>query len=77
LKLKGLVSTCISQLKNAERFGALGMVLYSDPADYNNNGMENVTYPHSWWLPPSGIQRGTVSFADGDPDTPLYPSTCE
>jgi hypothetical protein len=53
------------------------MVLFSDPADYNNNGMENVTYPYSWWLPPSGIQRGTVNFADGDPDTPLYPSTCE
>jgi hypothetical protein len=66
----------VIQLQNAQDFGAVGMVLYSDPADYNIDDNVNNTYPNSWWLPPSGIQRGTVG-SDGDPDTPLYPSTCE
>lgn len=62
------------KLKQAEKFGALGLIIYSDPADYNMDKNVNNTYPHSWWLPQSGIQRGTVGD-DGDPNTPLYPST--
>lgn len=49
--------------------------MYTDPADFNINGF-NETYPHSWWLPPEGVQRGTVG-ADGDYLTPLYPATGE
>jgi hypothetical protein len=62
------------KLQNAEDFGAIGVVLYSDPKDYNREDDVSKTYPNSWWLPPSGIQRGAVS-PDGDPDTPIYPST--
>ncbi|KAL8618688.1 hypothetical protein ACOMHN_048864 [Nucella lapillus] len=63
------------KLSNAERFKALAMILYSDPRDCIYQNEENNTYPHSWWLPPSGIQRGTTLLHDGDPQTPLYPST--
>lgn len=62
------------QVENAERFGASGIILYSDPSDFNINITE--PYPDSWWLPPTGIQRGSIA-GDGDYQTPLYPSTCE
>lgn len=61
------------KLKIAAQFNASGLILYTDPADFNINGF-NETYPHSWWLPPEGVQRGTVG-ADGDYLTPLYPAT--
>lgn len=48
------------------------MVLYSDPADYSPEGMNN-TYPKTWWLPGSGTQRGANSVP-GDPLTPLLPA---
>lgn len=61
------------KLKIAARFNASGIILYTDPADFNINSFNN-TYPHSWWLPPEGVQRGTVG-TDGDYLTPLYPAT--
>ncbi|KAK3585560.1 hypothetical protein CHS0354_022970 [Potamilus streckersoni] len=57
---------------NAQRFNASGVILYSDPADVNINGTTN-TYPHSWWMPDTGVQRGTVG-GDGDYLTPFYPA---
>ncbi|XP_006820652.1 glutamate carboxypeptidase 2-like, partial [Saccoglossus kowalevskii] len=60
-------------VKHAEMFGALGMILYSDPADYATDGATDV-YPDSWWLPGTGVQRGTLWINSGDPLTPGYPS---
>lgn len=62
------------KVKNAQKFGAIAVILYSDPSDYNLDENVNNTYPNSWWLPPSGIERGTV-VDDGIGDTPLYPGT--
>jgi hypothetical protein len=31
-------------------------------------------YPNSFWLPGTGVQRGTLSLSDGDPLTPNWPS---
>lgn len=59
------------KVKNAQRFNASGIIMYTDPSDFNSG---NSTYPDSWWMPPSGLQRGTVG-GDGDPLTPLYPAT--
>lgn len=59
------------KVKNAQRFNASGIIMYTDPSDFNRG---NSTYPDSWWMPPSGLQRGTVG-GDGDPLTPLYPAT--
>ncbi|XP_041467594.1 putative N-acetylated-alpha-linked acidic dipeptidase [Lytechinus variegatus] len=59
----------------AEAAGAIGVILYSDPADYAID--EDVAvYPDGWWLPDTGVQRGNtfVSDAKGDPVTPGYPA---
>ncbi|KAL3881663.1 hypothetical protein ACJMK2_028073 [Sinanodonta woodiana] len=57
---------------NAQRFNAIGVILYTDPANYDIYGTSN-TYPNSWWMPDTGVQRGTVG-ADGDYLTPFYPA---
>ncbi|KAH8934801.1 hypothetical protein BDL97_18G103500 [Sphagnum fallax] len=61
-------------VENAANAGAGAAIIYSDPQDYAANYTQEV-YPHSQWLPPSGIQRGTVSQGVGDPLTPGWPST--
>ena len=51
-------------------------MLYSDPINYAPNNVDSY-YPETWWLPPSGVQRGTVKTpgtAYGDPLTPGYAS---
>lgn len=58
----------------AARYGAIGIILYSDPADYSVD-TDEPAYPDSWWLPGTGVQRGTVLLGDGDPLTPGYPAT--
>lgn len=65
------------QVKNAERAGATGVILYSDPADSCAPGVE--PYPEGWNLPGGGAQRGNVLNANGagDPLTPGYPATGE
>lgn len=61
------------QVKLAAKFGAAGVVLFSDPADIAN--ANQFAYPESYWLPGTGVQRGSLLLADGDPLTPGYPST--
>ena len=60
-------------VENAARAGAVGVVIYSDPFDYGNNGTQGY-YPDSKWLPPSGVQRGSVFRGIGDPLTPGWAS---
>lgn len=54
--------------------GAKGLIIYSDPADYAIEGSSEV-YPNTWYLPESGVQRGSVFRPSGDPLTPAYPAT--
>ena len=63
-----------NKIKWAQQFGAAGVILYSDPADYHADLGKDEPYPHSWWLPESGIQRGTIEWHDGDMSTPMYPA---
>ena len=65
------VWTSCLKAKLAEKFGALGLILYSDPADYALGNTE--VYPENRFLPPTGVQRGSLRL-DGDPLTPGYPS---
>ncbi|XP_067685762.1 N-acetylated-alpha-linked acidic dipeptidase 2-like [Haliotis asinina] len=58
----------------AEEHGAIGVILYSDPQDYHPHFYKGV-YPKTWWLPPTGAQRGTVYEGIEDPLTPGYPAT--
>ncbi|XP_020849439.1 N-acetylated-alpha-linked acidic dipeptidase 2 [Phascolarctos cinereus] len=63
-----------NKVKNAQRAGAKGIILYSDPADYSSPGVE--PYPKGWNLPGGGAQRGNVLNLNGagDPLTPGYPA---
>jgi hypothetical protein len=50
--------------------------LYNDPADYAPFGTSpDQVYNQKWYMPPSGTQRGSSYTSDGDPLTPVYPST--
>jgi len=62
------------QVEIAASHGIIGLILYSDPADYSIDP-DVPTFPDSWWLPGTGVQRGSV-FAglNGDPLTPNYPA---
>lgn len=48
------------------------MLVYTDPLDINDGLMSDVneTYPHSWYMPPSGVERGGYATNYGDPLTP-------
>ena len=63
-----------NKVKWAERFGAAGVILYSDPADYHPDLETKDPHPSAWWLPESGVQRGSLLVHDGDPSTPGYPA---
>ncbi|XP_041370396.1 putative N-acetylated-alpha-linked acidic dipeptidase [Gigantopelta aegis] len=63
-----------SKVQIAERHGALGIIMFSDPADYTWPAEDTRVYPQTWWLPPSGAQRGTTFVGSGDPLTPNYPA---
>lgn len=67
------------KVKNAEKYGAAAVILYTDSFDDGEiteaNGYK--AYPHGPARNPSGIQRGSVEyFTDfpGDPTTPGYAS---
>ena len=56
---------------NAQRRGAIGVLIYSDPAD--DGYMKGDVYPNGPYRPGSAIQRGSVQFLSlgpGDPSTP-------
>lgn len=59
--------------REAEKHGAVGLLIYSDPAD--DGYVRGDVYPAGPMRPPHGIQRGSVMNQNGDPSTPGYPST--
>ncbi|MFO0908559.1 MAG: M28 family peptidase, partial [Isosphaeraceae bacterium] len=64
------------KVRNAQKRGARGVLIYSDPAD-DGYGKGDV-YPNGPYRPGSAIQRGSVQFLSlgpGDPSTPEGPST--
>jgi len=64
------------KVKEAQERGALGVLIFSDPAD--DGYMKGDVYPDGPMRPPSAIQRGSVQFLSlgpGDPSTPGYAST--
>ncbi|GAU22776.1 hypothetical protein TSUD_142150 [Trifolium subterraneum] len=64
-------------VKNAYDEGAIGVVIYSDKKDYGGGDGEAKWFPDEKWLPPSGVQVGSVYGADGDPTTPGWASNGE
>lgn len=62
--------------KVAEQHGAVGLIIYSDPAD--DGYMQGDVYPAGPWRPETSAQRGSVEYLfeyPGDPLTPGLPST--
>ena len=61
--------------KVAEDNGAVGLIIYSDPAD--DGYAQGDVYPKGPWRPENSAQRGSVQYlfkAPGDPLTPGRPS---
>ncbi|MGB0952280.1 MAG: M28 family peptidase [Planctomycetota bacterium] len=56
------------KVANAEDFGFAGALLYTDRDD--DGASKGDVLPKGPWRPTSGIQRGSVYNADGDPLTP-------
>ncbi|KAL6984725.1 Lysosome-associated membrane glycoprotein 1 [Sarracenia purpurea var. burkii] len=66
-------------VENAYEAGAIGVVIYTDRKDYGGGGGDAKWFPDDKWMPPSGVQVGSVYGGAGDPTTPGWPSTeaCE
>ncbi|CAD6341850.1 unnamed protein product [Miscanthus lutarioriparius] len=58
--------------------GAAAAVVYTDPLEYGGAPGER-WFPDSRWLPPSGVQVGSLFRGVGDPTTPMWASSegCE
>lgn len=64
------------KVKEAQEHGAVGCIIYSDPAD--DGYVQGDVYPDGPMRPASAIQRGSVQYLSiqpGDPSTPGWPST--
>ena len=59
--------------REAEKRGAVALLIYSDPAD--DGYVRGDVYPEGPMRPPRGVQRGSVYNGAGDPSTPGWPST--
>jgi N-acetylated-alpha-linked acidic dipeptidase len=60
------------KVREAERHGAVAILIYSDPAD--DGFTVGDVYPLGPMRPSAGVQRGSVMNANGDPSTPNYGS---
>ncbi|HYV97473.1 MAG TPA: M20/M25/M40 family metallo-hydrolase, partial [Gemmatimonadaceae bacterium] len=58
--------------REAEKHGAVGLFVYSDPAD--DGYMAGDVYPVGPMRPTQGVQRGSFMNGAGDPTTPGWPS---
>ncbi len=59
--------------KVAEENGAVGILIYSDPAD--DGYVQGDVYPKGPWRPSSSAQRGSVQYLFQYPGDPLTPGT--
>lgn len=60
----------------AEAAGAIGLIIFSDPADGGGDGFRRLAYPEGGWLNETSIQRGSILTLPypGDPLTPFTPA---
>ncbi|KAL3097431.1 hypothetical protein niasHS_003879 [Heterodera schachtii] len=66
------------KVRNAQERGAIGAILYSDPAEVARDGIEpGHTFPSAVWMPIGGVQRGSLKELNGDPLTPLLPARAD
>jgi len=69
---------CEDIAHNARAAGAAAAAVYTDPLEYGGAPGER-WFPDSRWLPPSGVQVGSLFRGVGDPTTPMWASSegCE
>uniref|UniRef100_A0A453FFP6 Glutamate carboxypeptidase 2 n=1 Tax=Aegilops tauschii subsp. strangulata TaxID=200361 RepID=A0A453FFP6_AEGTS len=69
---------CEDIVHNARAAGAAAALVYPDPLEYGGSAGEG-SFPDSRWLPPSGVQVGSLFRGVGDPTTPMWASSegCE
>jgi N-acetylated-alpha-linked acidic dipeptidase len=61
-----------NKVRNAERYGAVAVLIYSDPADDGPIEAENeLAYPDGPWRAAGSVQRGSL-YSFGDPLTPGF-----
>src|SRR5438477_4580616 len=58
--------------REAEKHGAVGLLIYSDPQD--DGYVAGDVYPEGPMRNSAGVQRGSILNPDGDPSTPGYGS---
>ncbi|CAM4941141.1 unnamed protein product [Rotaria socialis] len=64
-----------NKIGNAEKYGIVGVILYSDPLNYApNSTLVGSAYPNSIYMPDMGHQRGSALLLSGDPLTKHYPA---
>lgn len=66
-----------SKVTLAQKHGAAGAILFSDPADatYHNETAGNATFPHTSYMPATATQRAAaVRGGHGDLLTPMLPA---
>ncbi|XP_042497353.1 probable glutamate carboxypeptidase LAMP1 [Macadamia integrifolia] len=65
-------------VRHAYDAGAVAVVVFTDTKDYGGGGGEGSKwFPDDKWMPPSGVQVGTVYGGTGDPTTPGWTSTSD
>jgi len=64
-----------NKAENAANFGCAGLAIFMDPSGVAQEGTdpENIL-PNKFWMPGTAVQRGSLALADGDPETPNWPS---
>ncbi|XP_019647745.1 PREDICTED: N-acetylated-alpha-linked acidic dipeptidase 2-like [Branchiostoma belcheri] len=67
------------KLRRCQERGALGLIVYSDPADMMGTGPGaggRPVYPEGWFGPGTAVQRGMYLYTnmEGEPLTPGYPA---
>ncbi|RLM92987.1 glutamate carboxypeptidase 2 [Panicum miliaceum] len=68
---------CEDMVRNARAAGAAAAIVYTDAKDFGGSapkGAKRKWFPDARWLPPTGVQVGTLYYGNGDPTTPLWPS---
>ena len=68
---------CEDMVRNARAAGAAAAIVYTDAKDFGGGatrGAKRKWFPDARWLPPTGVQVGTLYYGNGDPTTPMWPS---
>ena len=67
------------QVDIAAKYGATGVIIFSDPAEVTGvSEGDHRVYPDTWWLPGQAAQRGTIfTGGAGDPLTPGFAANSE